>query len=114
MKALIGKNTTRIIFSNNGIWDYVDVGYNVELISLTTSSPDFFKYLSLMRDAQVEHYVNNCGEPYTDIIEGRVYDIDPNKEVELQDSYNVLELDQNKDVVKKTVFYRVPTSIINN
>lgn len=66
-----------------------------------------------MRDAQVEHYVNKCSEGYTDIIEGEVYDIDSDKQVEIKDYYNVLELNENKDVIKKTVFYRVPTSIIN-
>lgn len=84
-----------------------------ESFSIWPDNSEFYKYLALMRDAQVEHYVNKCSEGYTDIIEGKVYDMDPDKQVEIKDYYNVLELNENRDVIKKTVFYRVPTSIIN-
>lgn len=88
-------------------------GTNDPSVFLQSDGVEFFRYLSLMRDAQVEQYVNKCSEGYTDIIEGRIYDIDPDKQVEIKDYYNVLGLNKNKDVIRKTVFYRVPTSIIN-
>jgi hypothetical protein len=72
----------------------------------------FFEILAKMKHSQLQDYMKNCGEYYSDIIENQPYVLTEGSRPQ-EDFYRILKVNEKNEVMEQKVIYLKPTTILS-